>query len=115
MNESLSAPVASLDILSSAFFLPNVGAPLLIGMAVGYFAKKILRVALLLGGAAVILLFFSEYYGITGVNDQSLQEAAQAAAALAQQSGGFLVNRLSRFTCQGISAVAGFFAGLRMG
>jgi uncharacterized membrane protein (Fun14 family) len=37
--------------MSSAFLLGNVGAPFVIGLAVGYFAKKMLRFALFLGGA----------------------------------------------------------------
>lgn len=115
MHQPLTEPTASFDVFSAAFLLPNVGAPFLIGLAVGYFAKKMLRVALLLGGAAVILFFLSEYYGITHINDQNLQDATRAATDFAQQSGCFLIDRLSQITCKGGSAVVGFFAGLRIG
>ncbi|MBV5316588.1 MAG: hypothetical protein JZU50_02155 [Desulfobulbaceae bacterium] len=114
MNKAVSDP-ASLDIFSSAFLLPNIGAPFLVGLAVGYFAKKVLKVALFLGGAAVILLFVGEYYGVTQVNDQALQQTAQTAADLANQSGSFLYDRLSRLTWKGGSAVAGFLVGLKLG
>ena len=114
MNKPVPDP-ASLDLFSSAFLLPNIGAPFLVGLAVGYFAKKVLKVALFLGGAAVILLFVGEYYGVTQVNDQALQQTAQTAADLANQSGSFLYDRLSRLTWKGGSAVAGFLVGLRMG
>jgi uncharacterized membrane protein (Fun14 family) len=103
------------DILSSAFLLGNVGAPFVIGLAVGYFAKKMLRMALFLGGAAIVLLFITEYYGITEMADAKLQSAANAATGIAKQSGGFLVERLSHITSKGVSAVAGFFVGLKIG
>lgn len=114
MNPSVPNP-ASLDIFSAAFLLPNVGAPFLVGLAVGYFAKKIVKVALFIGGAAVVLLFVGEYYGVTQVNEQALHQTAQAAADLANQSGSFLYNRLSQLTWKGGSAVAGFLAGLKLG
>ncbi|MEB4593533.1 FUN14 domain-containing protein [Candidatus Thiothrix sp. Deng01] len=103
------------DILSSAFLLGNVGAPFVIGLAVGYFAKKMLRLALFLGGAAIVLLFVTEYYGITEMTDEKLQSAATAATGIAKQSGGFLMERLSHITSKGVSAVAGFFVGLKIG
>jgi len=114
MNQPVPNP-ASLDFFSAAFLLPNVGAPFLIGLAVGYFAKKIVKVALFIGGAAVVLLFVGEYYGVTQVNEQALNQTAQAAADLANQSGSFLYDRLSRLTWKGGSAVAGFLAGLKLG
>lgn len=106
---------ASLDVFSATFLLPNVGAPFLVGLAVGYFAKKVVKIALLIGGAAVVLLFVAEYYGITRVDEQALHQTAQAAADLANQSGNFLHDRLSHLTWKGGSAVAGFLAGLKLG
>ncbi|MDD2469209.1 MAG: FUN14 domain-containing protein [Desulfobulbus sp.] len=114
MNQPIPEP-ATLDFFSAAFLLPNVGAPFLVGLAVGYFAKKMLKVALFLGGAAVVLLFVGEYYGVTHVDDTALHQTAQAAADLASQSGNFLYNRLSQLTWKGGSAVAGFLAGLKLG
>ncbi len=115
MNNSPVNATPSTDILSSAFLLANVGAPFVIGLAVGYFSKKILRLALFLGGAAIVLLFITEYYGITHMPDEQLQSAATAATGIAQQSGGFLMERLSHITSKGVSAVAGFFVGLKIG
>lgn len=114
MNKTVPDP-SSIDIFSAAFLLPNIGAPFLVGLAVGYFAKKILKVALFLGGAAVVLLFVGEYYGVSTVNDQTLQQTAQTAADMANQSGSFLYNRLTRLTWKGGSAVAGFLLGLKIG
>jgi uncharacterized membrane protein (Fun14 family) len=106
---------ASLDVFSAAFLLPNVGAPFLVGLAVGYFAKKVVKIALFIGGAAVVLLFVGEYFGITRVNEQALHQTAQTAVDLAGQSGNFLYNRLSHLTWKGGSAVVGFLAGLKLG
>ncbi|MGD9947896.1 MAG: FUN14 domain-containing protein [Desulfobulbus sp.] len=114
MNQPIPEP-ATIDIFSTAFLLPNVGAPFLVGLAVGYFSKKMLKVALFLGGAAVVLLFVGEYYGVTHVDDQALHQTAQTAADLASQSGNFLFTRLSHLTWKGGSAVAGFLAGLKLG
>lgn len=115
MNDYSLNAAPSTDILSSAFLLGNVGAPFVIGLAVGYFAKKMLRLALFLGGAAIVLLFVTEYYGMTEMTDEKLQSAANAATGMIKQSGGFLVERLSHITSKGVSAVAGFFVGLKIG
>ncbi|MDD5580352.1 MAG: FUN14 domain-containing protein [Methylobacter sp.] len=109
----ISAPSA--DIFSSTFLLGNVGAPFVIGLAVGYFTKKMLRTALFLAGAAIVLLFVAEYYGIVEMTDEKLQHAASAATEAAKYSGGFLVERLSGITSKTVSAVAGFFVGFKLG
>lgn len=103
------------DYLSSAFLLGNVGAPFLIGLAVGYFAKKMLRMALFLGGAAVVGMFVLEYYGFMQVDNNDLQNAATAASHAAHGFGQFLTERLSQITAKGVSAAAGFLVGLKMG
>lgn len=107
--------VPSTDILSSDFLIGNVGAPFIMGLAVGYFAKKMLYTALFLGGAAIVLLFVGEYYGVTEISDINLQQAANTATDAVKQSGGFLVERLSSITSKGVSAAGGFFVGLKLG
>ncbi len=115
MNDYTMNSTQGTDFLSSTFLLGNVGAPFVIGLAVGYFAKKMLRMALFIGGAAIVAFFVAEYYGMTSVSDASLQNAATTATDMARSSGGFLYQRLSHITSQGVSATAGFFVGLRMG
>jgi uncharacterized membrane protein (Fun14 family) len=112
MNNSAAS---STDIFSTPFLLGSVGAPFIIGMAVGYFAKKMLKTALFIGGAIIVLLFVSEYYGIVHVDDVQLQHAADAAADAAKSSSSFLVNRLSSITSKGVSAAVGFFVGFKVG
>ncbi|MDY0390933.1 FUN14 domain-containing protein [Desulfobulbus oligotrophicus] len=114
MTKTVPDPT-TLDFFSAAFLLPNIGAPFLVGLAVGYFAKKVFKIALLLGGAGLVLLFVTEYYGITQLDDQALHQTAQSAVDLANQSGSFLYHRLSELTWKGGSAVAGFLAGLKLG
>lgn len=109
------AESSATDLFSTAFMLGNVGAPFIIGLAVGYFAKKMLKLALLVGGAVIVLLFIGEYYGIATVSNANLEQAASTATHLANQSGSFLLERLSTITARGVSATAGFFAGLKLG
>jgi len=100
---------------TSSFLLTTVGAPFAIGMAVGFFAKKALKIALFLAGGAIVALFVSEYYGFGGVDDESLKHMASTATEGAKQSGDFLVDRLSNISGKGLSAVAGFAVGLKLG
>lgn len=115
MNNNPTESVAANDVFSSNILIGNVGAPFVIGLAVGYFAKKMLLIALFLGGAAIVLMFAGEYYGIINITDAELQEAANSATKAAKDSGGFLVNRLSTITTRGVSGVAGFFTGFKLG
>lgn len=110
-----NASAAETDLLSSSFLLGNVGAPFIIGVAVGYFAKKLLKLALLIGGGALVLMFAAEYYGIATLSNESIEQAATTASDIANQSGSFLMNRLSEFTARGASATAGFLIGLKLG
>lgn len=112
-NNLIEAP--SSDIFSSAFLLGNIGAPFVIGLAVGYFAKKMLRTALFLAGGAIVLLFVSEYYGVIEITNAELQQVANSATDAAKSSGDFLIGRLSSITSKGVSGVAGFFAGFKLG
>ncbi|WNV03346.1 FUN14 domain-containing protein [Candidatus Methylospira mobilis] len=117
MNMNINSITSELptDMLSSTFLLGEVGAPFVIGLAAGYFAKKMLRLALFIGGAAIVLVLVANNYGIAHVSTDSLQNAATAATAAAQQSGGFLMGHLSNITSKGASASAGFFLGLKFG
>jgi uncharacterized membrane protein (Fun14 family) len=114
MNES-STSTLSTDIFSSTFLLGNVGAPFLIGMAVGYFAKKMLKTALFFAGAMVALLFVAESSGIISINSSALQDAASSTAEMAKDSGDFLISRLEVITSRGASGVGGFYVGFKLG
>ncbi|MFA6052754.1 MAG: FUN14 domain-containing protein [Methylobacter sp.] len=115
MNTQSVDAAPSSDIFSSTFLLGNVGAPFVIGLAVGYFAKKMVRTVLFLGGAAIVLLFVAEYYDVINITDAELQHAANTATEAAKHSGGFLVDRLASITSKGASGAAGFFVGFKLG
>lgn len=102
-------------IFTSDFMIGNIGTPFAMGLAVGYFAKKMLLITLFLSGAAIVILFVSEYYGITNISDINLQQAAESATGVVKKSGDFLVKRLSGITSKGVSATGGFFVGFRIG
>lgn len=110
-----NTPITLEDYLTTDFLLGNVGAPFLIGLAVGYFAKKMFRTALFLGGAIIVGLFVAEYYGFTHISDSNLQSAASTAGQMAKTFGDFLMERLSHISSKGVSAGVGFLAGLRWG
>jgi uncharacterized membrane protein (Fun14 family) len=115
MSETIPQTSSNIDLFSSDFLMGNVGAPFLIGAAVGYFAKKMLKVALFIGGALIVLMFVGEYYGMFDISDANLQSAADTVAKGAKASGSFLVDRLTRITSKGVSAVGGFAIGFKFG
>lgn len=124
-----TAAAATSDIFTSTFLVGHVGAPFVIGLAVGYFAKKMLRTTLFLAGAAIVLLFVAEHYGIVNITEAKLQEAASATKQAVQSSGGMLIDRLNSFTnmgsdnattlvqngVSGVGAIGGFFLGFKLG
>ena len=115
MKKDIADAHPSTNIFTSDFMIGNVGAPFAMGLAVGYFAKKMLLTALFLCGAAIVLLFVSEHYGVTEISDVNLQEAADSATDAVKKSGDFLVKRLSNITSKGVSAAGGFFVGFKLG
>lgn len=115
MNNNATETAPTGDIFSSGFLMGNVGAPFIIGLAVGYFAKKMLYTALFLGGAITVLMFFGENYGLFTITDEELKNAANTASSAAKDTGNFLMNRLSTITTRGVSGAAGFLAGFKIG
>ena len=87
----------------------------MIGLAVGYFAKKVIRFGLLLSGAIIALLFILEHFGVISVNSDNLQLLATSATETAKSSSDFLTANLNKYSSQGLSAVGGFFVGLKLG
>ncbi len=102
-----ASPIADMLLL-------DIGAPFAIGMAVGYFAKKAVKIALFIAGLGTALLFLAEYSDLIELNDEALKHVAHAATDTIRESGDYLVTRLSNITSKGLSATAGFFAGLKM-
>ena len=97
------------------FLFSNVGAPFLIGAAVGFFSKKAIKVVLFVGGVAIALLFLAENQGITVVDNEGLTGMASIIAEKMKEIGSLFTDRLDNITGQGVSAAVGFVAGFKMG
>ena len=115
MNHRPMNAIPSTDVFPSELVLTNVGVPFVIGLAVGYFSKKMLRMALFLGGAAIVLLFVSEYYGIMSMPRDQLGAVVNEATGGIKHFGEFLMTRLGSLTSKGVSGVGGFFVGFKLG
>ncbi len=113
-NSAIELPTST-DFFTSDYLINNVGTPFLIGLAVGYFAKKIVLLGLLLGGAAIALLFASEHFEVTHINYEKLEHTVAPATQWITQTKDFLIAHLSNFPSKGISATSGFLLGFKLG
>lgn len=102
------------DLFSIPYLISNVGTPFLLGIAVGYFSRKMLHAVLFLSGGIVVLLFIAEYCGIVQINNAQLLQSADVAVEAVKTSSNFLLMRLSAFSTKGISATGGFILGFRL-
>lgn len=98
-----------------SFLLINVGAPFLIGLAVGYFIKKMLKVGLFLLGLSIVVLLVSSHYGFIEINGANLTDSVQQGTGSINDFGSFLMDSLVGLGGVGISGGAGFVAGLKLG
>ncbi len=103
------------EFFTSDYLISNIGTPFGIGLAVGYFVKKLFLFGLILFGAAIILLFLSEHYGISTINYDHLQKSTEPFTNSALEFKNFLLVHLSKIPSKGISATTGFFVGLKLG
>ena len=115
MSNNTILPEGLDGYLSGSFLMGDIGAPFFIGLAVGYFAKKVFRITLLLLGATLVLYFVLEHFGLFTLSNETLESAANVVSQDAQSAGSFLLNRLTGFTSKGVSATAGFLVGLKAG
>ena len=100
---------------TGSFLLVSVGAPFLMGMAVGYFMKKTLKIGLFLLGLSIVLLLVAGYYGVIHISGAELTHAVEQGTGAVNRFGSFLVNSLSGLGVVGVGGAAGFFVGLKMG
>lgn len=104
------------DIFSIPSLITNSGVPFVLGMAVGYFTKKMFKTALFLGGGIIVILFIGEDKWAIVNMDSSISYATSIATKIANSSINFLMEHLSHFTgVNGVSAVGGFFVGFKIG
>ncbi len=112
-NNLIELPTTT-DFFSSDYLINNIGTPFIIGLAVGYFAKKILLLSLLLLGASMVVLFASEHFEITHINYDKLAQTIEPATQSITQFKEFLITHLSNFPSKGISATTGFLVGFKL-
>ena len=94
----------------------EMGSGFLIGLAVGYFLKKSFKLLLLLMGIGIVIIFVLESQHVVSINEEGLSHTVAQGSELFKTFADFLKARLSRLSFAGsASAVAGFFAGLKMG
>ena len=120
MNNNPVNTAAFADILNPDFLLGNVGGPFVIGLAVGFFAKKMLKIALFCLGAAVVALFVLQYFDFKGSHNINLQEVGDSFIGSVKHGFELLKASLSTIQSgnkpiQGGSALAGFFVGFKLG
>lgn len=103
---------------SSEHLLPymDMGTGFIIGLSVGYVLKKSFKLLLLILGIGMIGIFVLENKGLMSINEANVENTVSHFAGMFQDFTVFLKNRLSTFqVSKGLSAVAGFFVGLKMG
>jgi uncharacterized membrane protein (Fun14 family) len=104
-----------MDELTESLLHGNIGTACLLGVAVGYFAKKILRIGLSLLGGLIVLLFVCEHFGMISIHVDSLNQVAKTTIEGTNNFVHFLTFYLENYKNQGISAIGGFFIGLKLG
>ena len=94
----------------------EMGTGFLIGLSIGYVVKKSFKILLFLLGIGLITVFVLESKGVITLNEDYLQNTVAQGADGFKYFVGFLKDRLENFqVSSGLSAVAGFFAGLKFG
>ncbi len=94
----------------------EMGGGFLIGLSIGYVLKKSFKILLILLGISLITIFVLESQGVISLNEASLQESVSSGMEVFKHFALFLKARLEQFqVSSGLSAVAGFVVGLKMG
>lgn len=93
----------------------DVGAPFLIGASIGYFCKKMLKVAMFIFGAIFIVLFLGEYLGVLTIHDNAVILVTNSTSGWVSTFWKYLMERIGVYAGRGASAVAGVVYGFKRG
>ena len=94
----------------------DMGTSFVIGLAIGYFLKKFFKIMLLLLGLGLVVLFVLESKGMFHVDDQAISNSVSSGVSGFQHLIGMLKDRLATMQLTtGGGAIAGFFAGIKLG
>ncbi len=98
-----------------SYILFNAGAGFILGFAVGYALKKLLKLVLLILGLVTLTLLALEYYGIISVNYNRFVELVDKAInATRSAASGILPHAIASFSFAGPFAL-GLAIGFKMG
>jgi uncharacterized membrane protein (Fun14 family) len=101
------------DILSANELGLRFGVPFLLGYAVGKIIRKLLSFAVLMVGLVVLTLFGIEYFGLIQISDLQMISKGGGVLKAFDEFIPYIIERLSRFPAQGISATGGFYVGFK--
>ncbi len=94
----------------------EMGTGFVIGLSIGYVLKKSFKLLLFLTGIALIGVFVLESQGVIAINEQQLENSVSGGIETFKHMAFFLKERLEQLeVSSGISAIAGFFVGLKIG
>ncbi len=86
-----------------------------LGLALGYFFKKSIKIFLFIIGGVILIIFAAAYLGIVTINEEGLLSFLNGGIDLAKETASSIKGTLLSFSAQGTSAVLGFAAGLKIG
>ena len=94
----------------------DMGSGFVMGLAVGYFFKKSIKIVLFLLGIALVLLFALDQFELIELHKEQLSQTVDAGTGMFKQFGLLLKQKLEEFGAVGTgSAIAGFALGIKMG
>lgn len=94
----------------------EMGTGFFIGLSIGYVLKKSFKIMLFLTGISLILLFVLESQGVIQLDETHLQEGVSHTLGLFKHFALFLKERVEQLhISSGVSAIAGFMLGLKIG
>jgi len=94
----------------------NITSGFFIGLAVGYFIKKSIKLVLILFGLFVVILFFLQNQELVHLNSDTLLNGTDKFLELIKLVFSFIKEKLSFLQLSGgAGALTGFFIGLKLG
>ncbi len=115
-TNNTQAAIETGDATGEMFPYLEMGTGFFIGLSIGYVLKKSFKVMLFLAGISLILLFVLESQGVIQLDEAHLQESVSHTLGTFKHFAFFLKERVENMhISSGVSAVAGFMLGLKIG
>jgi len=106
----------SKDSFIDKFPLVEVSSGFFIGLAIGYFFKKSIKLFLIIFAFAIVVLFVFQSYDMIQIKNDALLTGTDKIIVEIKNIGNFLKERLEFLKISGgVGAIAGFMVGLKMG